>query len=160
MIPDLMCLSHEETSCVYGCKVVEDRVKEMMSDLGLMPCMVVDMDVYDKVTADNTNVTAGLDDEPRTSGDTGPCMLSMYPKNRSCVSNRKYPYGATGNYDDRRSEDWFVSNSPESSELNDMAETEGSGTANSLYPLHWEDPLHSRFDDAVKPSGKVSLPDG
>lgn len=41
------------------------------------------MDVYDKVTADYTNVAAGLDDESRTSGDTGPCILSIYSKNRS-----------------------------------------------------------------------------
>lgn len=76
------------------------------------------------------------------------------------MSNRKYSYGATGNYDDRRSEDCFASNSPESPELYDMAETEGSGMANPLYHLHWEDSVHSRFDDAVKPSGKVPLPDG
>lgn len=40
-------------------------------DLWSNPCKVVDIDVYDEVTAVNTNWTAGEDDESRTPGDTG-----------------------------------------------------------------------------------------
>lgn len=37
-MPDLMYLCHEEASCVYDCKIVEDRVKEEMPGVGSMPC--------------------------------------------------------------------------------------------------------------------------
>lgn len=53
-------------------------------DLWSNPCKVVDIDVYDEVTAVNTNWTAGEDDESRTPGDTGHCILAWYSKSRSC----------------------------------------------------------------------------